>query len=244
MASAPQASVALSPSRAGQLLRGAGRLSGLITITPALSLIVAGVRAEKIGQGVSLEVSPDKADCMTVWFGYDPQAGNAVPVEFSPSPSWPASAADQPTRRIFAVVTWGAGGGQQYVEIDAHEGVGVTIPTATCEVYAYSEQTSLDQLGTASDPAIVVQPTWTVSVHAAPGRSSKEGKRTRQVVQPIAIPAEFLPPNDPPNRPREALAFKALDDGGGGGDLDRATIEAWQRMAIRMIQAASGGAPR
>lgn len=235
MPTGPQTSVAIAPSRAGQLLRGAGRLSSLITVTPALNLIVAGVRAVEIGQGVSLEVSPDKADCMTVWLGYDPMQGNAVPVEFSPSPTWPASAVDQPTRRIFAVITWGAGGGQKYVEIDVSEGVGVTVPTATCEVYAYSENVNTTQTGAEIDPAIQPQPTWSVSVHAAPGRTSKEGRRTRQIVQPIQIPAEFLPPNDPPSRPREGIAARTSIDG-----IDPDVLASWRAYAVNMIRSAGG----
>jgi hypothetical protein len=233
MRGGPQSSVSLQPSRAGQLLRGAGQLSDLQTVTPALNLIVAGVKATPIAQGVSLEVPPEKADCITVWVGYDPQAGNAVPTAFTPSPIWPASAADQPTRRLFALIKWGAAGGQQYVEIDVSEGCGVVVPSSVCEVYLFSEQTNLITAGTEPEPGVVEQPTWSVSVHAAPGRTAIESRRTRQVVQPLQVPSIFLPPNPAPIRPRdpilEARTFTA-------DTIDPAIQRSWTQLAAAMLQ--------
>jgi len=219
----PEDSARLRPVRAGQRLTGAGQFSSLVTVQPALNLIVAGVSARQVAQGVSLEVDATLSDCMTVWFGYDPaEAANNVQPTFDPVPSWPASAVAQPTRRIFGVVKWGIGGGQQYVEIDVSEGVGVTIPTSVCEAYAYSENTPLTQDGRAVDQAIEPQP-WTVHVHAAPGRAAKEARRTRQVVQPYLIaPDELCPQGFNPDWC--AFIDKTMDliagDGDGDGDGD------------------------
>ena len=219
----PEDSARLRPVRAGQRLTGAGQLSSLVTVQPALNLIVAGVNARQVAQGVSLEVDATLADCMTVWFGYDPaEAANNVQPTFDPAPSWPASAAAQPTRRIFGVVKWGVGGGQQYVELDVSEGVGVTIPTNVCEAYAYSESTNLTQDGREVDQDIEPQP-WTVHVHAAPGRAAKEARRTRQVVQPYLIaPEELCPQGFNPDWC--AFIDKTMDliagDGDGDGDGD------------------------
>lgn len=233
MARSPQGSVSVSPSRAGQLLRGAGQLSSLVTITPALNLIVAGVNATPIDQGISLSVPPELADCITVWLGYDPMSGNSVQTTFTPSPSWPASAQDQPTRRIFGLIKWGAGGGQQYVECDVGEGCGVVVPCATCEVYAYSEQTALIVNGKEVDPAIQSQPTWSLSVHASPGRTAINARRTRQVVQPAIVPADVLPPNPVPRRPSATLAARAAD-----ATIDRFTQEqqqSWITLAMQQL---------
>jgi hypothetical protein len=146
-----------------------------------------------------------------VWFGYDPaDIGNALPsVEYAPQPNWPTAALNQPTRRLFGVVTWGSGGGRQTVEVDVSEGVGVTVPTSTCEVYVYSETIFLTPNGEEVDP-LLEQQDWSVMVHAAPGRAAKEARRTRQVVQPLNVPSLFLPPNDPPSRPRLAVEARSI----------------------------------
>lgn len=237
----PEDSARLRPVRAGQRLTGAGQLSSLVTVQPALNLIVAGVQARQIAQGVSLEVDATLADCMTVWFGYDPaEAANNVQPTFDPAPSWPASAAAQPTRRIFGVVKWGVGGGQQYVELDVSEGVGVTIPTNVCEAYAYSESTNLTQDGREVDQDIEPQP-WTVHVHAAPGRAAKEARRTRQVVQPYLIaPEELCPQGFNPDWC--AFIDKTMDliagDGDGDGDGDE-PLGYFDPMAIPVVSNAS-----
>jgi hypothetical protein len=236
MSNGPQSSVSVTPARAGQLLRGAGQQSRLLTVTPALNLIVAGVEATPINQGISLSVPPEKADCITVWVGYDAGQGNSVPVVYSPSPIWPASAADQPTRRLFALIKWGAAGGQQYAEIDVSEGCGLVVPCATCEVYLYSEQTAV-QAGINSveiDPAIQPQPTWTVNVHAAPGRTAVNARRTRQVVDPFLVPASAFPPNPIPRRPREAVEARALIDDARG--IDPAALRSWTKIARSLIE--------
>ena len=238
MSRGPQSSVRLAPSRAGQRLDNAGRLGQLVTVQPALNLIVTGVTATPVGQGVSLEVPPELSDCITVWLGYDPAAkGNNLPqTQYAPQPDWPLSAQNQATRRLFATIEWGAAGGRQVVEVDVSEGVGVTVPTATCEVYVYSETIALTVNGEAVDPAIEVQD-WSVMVHAAPGRAAREARRTRQVVQPLVVPDFILPPNTPPSRPREV--FATIDEINGRQlSLSEQSFVAYAR---RVLETAYGG---
>ena len=227
MSSGPENSARNRPVRAGQRLSGAGQLSSLVTVQPALNLIVAGVEPRRVEQGVSLECPVELAESMTVWASYDAaDLDNNVQPTFVGSPDWPASQVSAPTRRIFVVVKWGTGGGQNFVEFDVSEGVGVTVPTNVVEVYAYSESTNLDQTGLAVDPQITAKP-WTIMVHASPGRAAKESRRTRQVVQPKMLNNDGTIPESFPqewnvfiNRTLCAIDCVPCGDGDGDGDGD------------------------
>lgn len=231
MKGGPQSSAGLRPVRSGQRIENAGAFGRLIVI-PQLNLVVTGVESRPIAQGVSLEVPPERSDCMTVWLGYDAaEQGNRLPITFQPFPDWPTPVLNQATRRLFAVIAWGSGGGKQFVEVDVAEGCGVTVPTATCEVYVYSETTRTTPVGDEIDPLIEEQP-WSVYVHAAPGRAATGARRTRQVVSPQGVPAELLPPNPAPSRPREEAFARAVIS-------DASVMSNWLAIARHLI---SGGA--